>query len=171
MDACRNAERANPRDTRGSWLQDTLGWTYFFRGEYEKAIEYYRSGIASGRKYGVYNDWVERMYSRLEEIQRQSLFSECPRTVFSDSCSDDSDCGPCEHGLAPFSDANSRRMGGVTAMRKLDHERAVRTRRASRPINGETAQIAGSQGNQDVCICRCGSYSHECSQKQRHQHR
>ncbi len=37
--ACHQAERSNPRDTRGSWLYSALGHTYFFLGEYEKAIE------------------------------------------------------------------------------------------------------------------------------------
>jgi len=39
MAACHKAERSNPRDTRESWLYDTLGHIYFFFGEYEKAIE------------------------------------------------------------------------------------------------------------------------------------
>jgi adenylate cyclase len=37
--ACHQAERSSPRDSRGSWLYDTMGHAYFFLGEYEKAIE------------------------------------------------------------------------------------------------------------------------------------
>jgi adenylate cyclase len=55
MAACNQAERANPRDTRGSWLYDTLGHTYFFLGEYEKAIEVSEKALhQEGRKVGPY---------------------------------------------------------------------------------------------------------------------
>ena len=37
--ACHRAERGNPRDSRGSWLLDTMGHAYFFLGDYDKAIE------------------------------------------------------------------------------------------------------------------------------------
>ncbi len=39
MTACHQAERSSPRDSRGSWLNDTMGHAHFFLGDYEKAIE------------------------------------------------------------------------------------------------------------------------------------
>lgn len=37
--ACHQAERSSPRESRGSWLYDTMGHAHFFLGDYEKAIE------------------------------------------------------------------------------------------------------------------------------------
>jgi adenylate cyclase len=45
LDACRRAERGNPRDSRGTWLYDAMGHGYFFLGEYEKAIEVSKKGL------------------------------------------------------------------------------------------------------------------------------
>jgi len=45
LEACRMAERRNPRDSRGSWLYDAIGHAYFFLGEYDKAIEVSRKGL------------------------------------------------------------------------------------------------------------------------------
>jgi len=43
--ACHQAERSSPRDSRGSWLYDTMGHAYFFLGDYEKAIEVSKRGV------------------------------------------------------------------------------------------------------------------------------
>src|SRR5215813_5676880 len=43
--ACRTAERASPRDSRGTWLYSTMGHAYFFLGDYEKAIEASKKGL------------------------------------------------------------------------------------------------------------------------------
>lgn len=43
--ACRQAERSNPRDSRGSWLYDGLGHAYFMLGDYERAIEVSKKGL------------------------------------------------------------------------------------------------------------------------------
>jgi TolB-like protein len=37
--ACEQGKRSNPRDPRGSWLLDAMGWAYFFLGDYDKAID------------------------------------------------------------------------------------------------------------------------------------
>jgi TolB-like protein/class 3 adenylate cyclase/Tfp pilus assembly protein PilF len=49
--ACRRAERSNPRDTRGSWLLNTLGHAYFFLGEYDKAIEVSEKALLQERSF------------------------------------------------------------------------------------------------------------------------
>lgn len=46
---CEIAERSNPRDTRGSWLSNTLGHAYFFLGDYDKAIEISETGLLEER--------------------------------------------------------------------------------------------------------------------------
>jgi adenylate cyclase len=44
MAACLKAERGNPRDSRGTWLYDGMGWGHFFLGAYDKAIEIAKKG-------------------------------------------------------------------------------------------------------------------------------
>jgi TolB-like protein/cytochrome c-type biogenesis protein CcmH/NrfG len=43
--ACHQAERGNPRDSRGTWLYDAMGHGYFFQGDYDKAIEVSKRGL------------------------------------------------------------------------------------------------------------------------------
>jgi adenylate cyclase len=42
---CDRAERGSPRDSRGTWLYDAIGWVHFFRGDYQKAIEVSKKGL------------------------------------------------------------------------------------------------------------------------------
>jgi adenylate cyclase len=43
--ACQQAIRCNPRDTRGSWVYDSMGHAYCFLGDYEQAIEVSKKGL------------------------------------------------------------------------------------------------------------------------------
>jgi adenylate cyclase len=82
--ACHTALKSTPRDFRGSWLLDAIGHGYFFRGEYERAIELSNRGIQSDP--GLIGGWVtlacaNARLGRMDEAKRaiDQLLADIPR--------------------------------------------------------------------------------------------
>ncbi|WP_170611225.1 adenylate/guanylate cyclase domain-containing protein [Ruegeria arenilitoris] len=84
INACQTALKSTPRDFRGSWLLDAIGHGYFFRGEYEKAIDLSNRGLQSDP--GLFGALVtlacaNARLGRMDEAKRaiDQLLTDIPR--------------------------------------------------------------------------------------------